>query len=238
MTHLIPLLDGSVPHLSVRGDALAVLAALPPASVDAFVTDPPYGTGTKLGTTRKNRTLIRGDGKAEARRLWARFVPLCERAARPDTHHWFFGTWKSPWMAEILANHFEVVGSVAWVKSQWGLGWPLQRRWEMIYLVRKGRPRMPAKGDCDVWEAARDNATDHPCRKPVPLLRRAIRTALPPEHRDPARPPLVVDPFAGVFSTGVAAVEEGCRFLGVELDRRYHATGEARVRAAGLAPST
>ena len=232
MNHLNSLLDGSIPHLAVRGDALAVLSALPPAYVDSFVTDAPYGVGTKIGTTRRNRTLIRGDGKAEARRLWARFVPLCERAAKPDTHHWFCGTWKSPWMAEILADHFDVVGAAVWVKTQWGLGWPLQRRWEMMYLVRKGRPKFPRKGDCDVWEHARDNVTDHPCRKPVPLLRRAIRTALPSEYRSPDHPPLVVDPFAGTFATGVAAVEEGCRFLGVELDRRYHAAGEGRLRAA------
>ena len=105
MPDLFPLLTGATPWLAVRGDALAVLSELPADSVDAFVSDPPYGLGTKIGTTARNRTLIRGDGKAEARRLWARFVPLCERAAKPDTHHWFCGTWKSPWMGAILADH-------------------------------------------------------------------------------------------------------------------------------------
>jgi site-specific DNA-methyltransferase (adenine-specific) len=231
MPDLLPLLSGAIPWQAVRGDALAVLSLLPPDSIDAFVSDPPYGIGMELGTA-KRRTRIRGDGKAEARRLWERFVPLAARAARPDSAHWFFGTWKSPWMAEILAASFTLKGCAVWVKPQWGLGFYLRPRWELAYLAHKGRPPLPAKADCDVWEAARDNLTLHPCRKPVPLLRRAIRMALPVERRDPARPPLIVDPFAGVFSTGVAAVEEGCRFLGVELDARFCRTGEARLRAA------
>lgn len=230
MFNLPALLAGDLPWLAVRRDALAVLAELPPASVDAFVTDPPYGIAINLRTReRSRRKRVLNDGRAEARRLWEAVVPLAARAARPDSAHVWFGTWKSPWMHEVLSAHFRVVHCAVWVKPQWGLGRYLRSRWELAMVVHKGRPPVPAKADCDVWEAARDGLTDHPCRKPVPMLRRAIRAVLPAERRVPARPPLVVDPFAGVFSTGVAAVEEGCRFLGCELDARYVRVGQQRL---------
>lgn len=46
---------------------------------------------------------------------------------------------------------------------------------------------------------------------------------------------LVLDPFGGTFSTGVACFREGRRFVGVESDPEYFATGKARVEAARVA---
>jgi adenine-specific DNA-methyltransferase len=230
---VVPLLSGESRWVAVRGDGVSMTECLPPASVDSFVSDPPYGINLELRHGRR-RTRILGDGRVEARKLWERFIPLAARAAKPDSAHVFFGTWKSLWMAEVLARHFTIKHCAVWVKKQWGLGYYLRPRWEMAWLVHKGKPPIPAKADCDVWEHSRDSLTTHPCRKPVPLLRRAIAVALPIERRDPAAPPLVVDPFAGVFSTGVAAIEEGCRFLGSELDPKYHKMGLSRMsRASG-----
>ena len=61
-----------------------------------------------------------------------------------------------------------------------------------------------------------------PCQKPVPLLRACIRLVAP-------RGGHILDPFAGIGSTGVAAVEEGCAFTGIELDPRYVKLSRARV---------
>ena len=45
---------------------------------------------------------------------------------------------------------------------------------------------------------------------------------------------LVLDPFTGVGSTGVAAVEMGRRFVGIEIDEAYVAAAERRIDAARL----
>ena len=62
----------------------------------------------------------------------------------------------------------------------------------------------------------------HIAAKPVPLMRHLIRIFASEES-------LVVDPFAGSGSVGVAARLEGRRFLGFELDAEMAATAEARI---------
>src|SRR5688500_13566993 len=89
----------------VQGDEVEALRRLPDGSVDAFVSDPPYGIRLALKWNRRRPLGIAGDGPAEARRLWRAFVPEAARAARPDSAHVFFGTWKSPWIHQVLARH-------------------------------------------------------------------------------------------------------------------------------------
>jgi DNA modification methylase len=209
------------PFEMLRQDALQMLARLPAESIDAFVTDPPYGIELSLQWTRRKK-VIRGDGKLEARKLWQDFVPLAYRAAKPNTAHLFFGTWKSPWMHDVLAESFSVKGCIVWFKRQWGLGYYVRPRWELAFYCHKGKPPIPPRAEGDVWEHARDAVLRHPCQKPIELLRRGVRLVRPAGG-------LVCDPFAGVGSTGVAAVLEGCRFLGCEIDGRYARMARARI---------
>ena len=55
---------------------------------------------------------------------------------------------------------------------------------------------------------------DHPTVKPVALMRWLVRLVTPPGG-------VVLDPFMGSGSTGVAALREGFRFVGVDMDEHY-----------------
>lgn len=208
----------------VRASCLDVLKHMPDESIDSFVSDPPYGIELSLQWTGKAK-VIRGDGKFEAPKLWREFLPHAARIAKPNTAHVFFGTWKSPWMKDVLDEHFDVKGCIVWFKRQWGLGYYLRPRWELAYYCHKGKPPMPAKAEGDVWEHSRDAKLIHPCQKPIDLLRRAVRLTTQTGR-------VVCDPFAGIGSTGVAAVLEGCRFIGTEIDKRYCDLGRRRIAAA------
>ena len=65
----------------------------------------------------------------------------------------------------------------------------------------------------------------HPTQKPLSLLERVVAASS-------AEGDLVVDPFAGSGTTGVAAVLAGRRFLGVETDRDHLGLAARRIRAA------
>ena len=70
-----------------------------------------------------------------------------------------------------------------------------------------------------VWQMEAPSAAEkrfgkHPTQKPLALIKRCLRAST--NERD-----VVLDPFAGSGRTGVAALERGRRFVGIELDREY-----------------
>ncbi len=64
----------------------------------------------------------------------------------------------------------------------------------------------------------------HPTVKPVDLMRWLVRLVTPPGG-------IVLDPFAGSASTGVACLHEGLRFLGIERDAEYFRMAKERLSA-------
>lgn len=72
-------------------------------------------------------------------------------------------------------------------------------------------------------ENAETQGNNHPTVKPTELMRYLCRLVTPAGG-------LVLDPFMGSGSTGKAALLEGFRFIGIELDPGYFAIAEARVR--------
>lgn len=65
-------------------------------------------------------------------------------------------------------------------------------------------------------------ANNHPTVKPLALMRWLVRLITPPGG-------LVLDPFTGSGTTGVAAIEEGMRFVGCEREDRFVAIASARL---------
>jgi DNA modification methylase len=71
----------------------------------------------------------------------------------------------------------------------------------------------------------------HPTVKAVALMRWLVRLITPPGG-------LVLDPFAGSGTTGIACAEEGMRFVGVEQDEKHHEIARLRLRKAYGAVAT
>lgn len=91
-----------------------------------------------------------------------------------------------------------------------------------------GNPK--GKNPSDVWEIPNVKAnhiekTNHPCQFPVAIAQRLIK-ALSNEND------LVLDPYAGTSSTGIAAILEKRRFIGAELDEGYVDISEKRLIGA------
>ncbi len=86
------------------------------------------------------------------------------------------------------------------------------------------------KNPSDVWEIPNVKAnhvekTEHPCQFPVAIPSRLIRALTPTNG-------LILDPYAGVGTSGVAAVLEGRRFAGAEILPRYYDIAVERIKSA------
>jgi site-specific DNA-methyltransferase (adenine-specific) len=82
--------------------------------------------------------------------------------------------------------------------------------------------RSPRTGAGRTASEVRNN---HPCVKPVSVMRHLVRLVTPPGG-------LVLDPFMGSGTTGIAAVREGFDFVGIEMSPEYLSIAEARIEHA------
>jgi hypothetical protein len=96
---------------------------------------------------------------------------------------------------------------------------------EDMPLVRSGGMQATLDGSMLTGsgnERTTRRANVHPCVKPLALMRYLCKLITPPGG-------LILDPFMGSGSTGVAALQEGFQFIGIELSPEYAAIAERRI---------
>ena len=122
--------------------------------------------------------------------------------------------------------------AVVWDKGPIGMGWHYRRSYEMVLVAMKDGAACKWYDDTQRVENVirhipkiLPSKDQHPTQKPIELAQHFIRL-----HSQPGE--LVLDPFAGSGSTLVAAKREGRRFLGFEIDQRWHAMARRRIADA------
>lgn len=101
---------------------------------------------------------------------------------------------------------------------------------EWIMVLAKPDFRLKSRGVSglgDVWPM-RPDKNDHPAPFPLDLPARAIEAT---------NAKIVLDPFMGSGTTGVAALAAGCRFVGIEKDRAFYEMARHRISATAAQPS-
>jgi DNA modification methylase len=214
------------------GDCREVLPALPKASADLLLTDPPYG---KDWQSNRRETLgafdrIAGDdGSCD--------VPVCIREAfrvvRRHAHVYVFGPdvfadLPIKGRCELIwakGGHSSGDTALPWGNAHERIGFgvtiPPGPHWAQRCdgggLARRRR------GSVLTYGRVSGKVTRHPTEKPVPLLRELIEASSRAGE-------VVLDPFAGVGSTGVAAVLEGRNAVLIEVEERYCEVAADRLR--------
>ena len=232
----------------IRGDSLSLLESVAPGSADAVVTDPPYSSGGMVrgdrmadpiekyvqGGNSAGRHSFSGDNRDQ--RSFAHWCALWLAAARSATAVGgmlcVFTDWRQlPAVTDaVQAGGWVWRGVVAWDKRS---ARPVARRFRqsaefVVWGTNGPRSMEPGEGDeygDGVFSISPPRDRLHMTEKPVRLLRDLIRVASDPGG-------LVLDPFAGSGSTGVAAIKEGRRFLGFEMDERMSDLARKRIEEA------
>lgn len=236
-----------------HGDALAVLRALPDACVDAVITDPPYssggmyrgdrmqGTHTKyVQTNSRARDAFEefgGDNRDQrAYGYWcALWLAEALRVTKPGGACLLFSDWRQlPTTADALQSGGWVWrGIVPWWKPN---GRNTQGRFAntceyVLWGTNGPRPADASETLRGFFQVsvAPTAERDHVAQKPLEVMRELVKIVRVGET--------VLDPFAGSCTTGVAALNERRRFLGVEMSAVHVETGAERMREAALQPS-
>lgn len=192
------------------GDCQKMLADVEP--VDAVVTDPPYGIGWVPRVNNRERRW-KDNEQFDPRP----FLSL-------GTHHLFWGAqyfahllppkegWLT-WVKRPLEHDFSNDGrSYATTELAW-------RNWGKAAFMAQVWDGGMRQGDAD------NRTFCHPSQKPIELMKWCV-SRLPDDRR------VVCDPFMGSGTTGVACVQAGRRFVGIEIDPGYFDTACRRIDEA------
>lgn len=190
------------------GDCLEILPTLP--KVDAVITDPPYGI-SKDGQQRT--TGGHGGRKAYDFKGWdserpdESIFPLLMAAAHAHV------IWGGNYFADLLP------ASMKWLV--WDKGQRInQSDGELAYTSLPGALRICTLNRVELLI----DGAEHPTQKPVRLMTWCIDQI--------GKPQTILDPFMGSGSTGVAAMQMGRSFIGIERDPDYFRIACRRIEDA------
>lgn len=193
MSDVVTIGDATLYH----GDCLEILPTLP--KVDAVITDPPYGIG-KDG--QKETTGGHGGRKAHEFLEWDAIRPPARAfelmLAAADKHV----IWGGNYFADLLP------ATGKWFV--WDKGQRInQSDGELAWTHENGALRICTMNRVELLL----DGTEHPTQKPVRLMVWCIEQI--------KASGVVLDPYMGSGTTGVACAQMGRAFIGVERERKY-----------------
>jgi DNA modification methylase len=188
------------PHEIYLGDCLQILPIL--AKVDAIVSDPPYGVGEKY--------VSYVDSAFNLVNLARQVMPLLKQKANRillTTGTKQHRIWPDPdWV-------------MAWVEpagtgcGPWGFSC-----WQPIFCYGKDpflQMGLGSRPDIYIGNGEKASTKEHPCAKPISFMRWLVIRATAVVNS------IVLDPFMGSGTTGVACIQTGRRFIGIEIEPKY-----------------
>lgn len=223
------------------GDCLEYMRTMADKSVDAVITDPPY-PGLKGGLKYKTTSgvSLNSEETITVGTPWGEELDALLEVRRVAKYGAIvFCSWHSVGQVRDLLGG-EAVGLVTWYKrnSQQSFRNRPHYMCEYAWLIEyaPGMNWKPIKtfydiaglpAGCFSTERVLTKGTQqaaHPSQKPVQLMRMLVQ----------AVPQSVLDPYCGTGTTGVACLDLGKDFVGVEIDPAYFAIAEKRIAEAQM----
>lgn len=201
-----------------RGDCLDILPMLNKSY--AIVTDPPYGIGFKKGNTgnvyfggnqnkskivRSSYTIMEGDNISFNPSLLLEFSHVIT------------------WGANHYAKELPTGRWLVWDKLAGKPAWDSFSDVELAWQNGKGKDVIFShlwKGVCKASENG--ISRQHPTQKPIKLMEWCI-------SRLPSNIDTIIDPYMGSGTTGIACINTGKKFIGIEIDEDYFEIAYKRI---------
>jgi len=239
------------------GDQAEIFKRLADESVDCIWTDPPYFLSNDGSTCRSGRrdsvnkgAWDRSRGQVADDAFTEAWLTECRRVLKPHGSIWVSGTLHGyllvgGWLQRL---GFRLLNDIIWEKPNpppnlgcrcfthateivfWAVKPDARGQTRHVFHYAAMRTANGGRQMKNVWRLLTAGAGErrhgrHPTQKPLALVERALLASTDPGA-------LVLDPFVGSGTTGVAAIATGRRFIGIEQDPGYAAIAGLRLAEA------
>lgn len=238
----------------LHGDCLCILPGANENSVDMIFADPPYFLSNNGITCHAGKMVSVNKGKwdkskgaRENHQFNLEWLAACQRVLKPDGTIWVSGTTHVIHSVGYAMQElgFKILNDIIWYKRNappnlscryfthsteiilWAAKGPKSKHhfdYKLMKEINGGKQMR------NVWELSAPAAGEkrhgkHPTQKPVELLKRILLASTRPGD-------LVLDPFCGSSTTGVAAVQLGRSYIGIDAEKQYLELSAKRLKDA------
>lgn len=232
-------------------DCLKILEQLPENSIDMIFADPPYMLSNGGFTVHAGRRISVNKGSWDVSNglkkdfeFHLNWIKACKRVLKPNGTIWISGTHHSIHECgfALQVTGYKILNDISWYKpnaspnlscryftaSHETLIWAIKDKkakhtfnykemregdWSKDFIKR------PNKQMRSVWAINTPNSWEkkfgkHPTQKPFDLLKRVILAST-------KKGEIVLDPFTGSSTTGLAAIRFGRKFIGIDTEKEY-----------------
>lgn len=232
-------------------DSVAFLNQLPENSIDMIFADPPYNLSNGGFSVQAGKmvSVNKGDwdkskGFADDYAFHYSWLEACKRVLKPEGTLWVSGTYHSIYQCgyALQSLDYHILNDIAWFKpnaspnlscrfftaSHETLIWARKdKKAKHVFdydLMKEGEwpedaLKKPGLQMRSVWSMGTPKPSEkkhgkHPTQKPIDLLRRIVLSST-------KKGDVVLDPFAGSSTTGIAAAMNGRKFIGIDMEKDY-----------------
>ena len=244
-----------------HADSVEFMEGLPGESVDLIFADPPYRLSNNGFTCHSGRRVPvnkgawdESGGAEEDFTGHLAWIRACRRILAPTGSIWVSGTYHSIYACgyALQLAGYHLLNDICWYKPNappnlsgryftashetllWAAKGPLCRHTFNYDLVKNGdwpgdMLKRPNRQMRSVWSIPAPRRGEkrfgrHPTQKPLELLGRIILASSKEGN-------LVLDPFTGSSTTGLACCETGRQFIGVDREEKYLELSVKRFKA-------
>lgn len=232
----------------ILGDSFRILTKIKPESVDMIFADPPYFLSNN-GVTCQNGKMVsvnkgawdslseQGTSVADKHKFNRKWIKLCRRVLKPNGTIWISGTLHNIYSIGMALEQegYKLLNNITWQKTNpppnlacrcfthstetilWAKKNDKKCRHFFNYQIMKELNQ--GKQMKDVWTGTLTKPSEktegkHPTQKPEYLLERIVLASTQEGQ-------LILDPFCGSGTTGVAALRRKRAFVGIDICEEY-----------------
>jgi len=203
----------------IHGDCLELIKLIPNNSIEAIITDPPYGL---------NKNGVRGDTDLS---LFYDIMPECYRVLKDNS--FFITFFSTKFLPQLFKNNpFSYFWQIVLYCPEGRVKSPIgYTKYMSCFIFKKGKPKI-IRWNKDIFidtpgkmVEPDEGYIDHPTPKPKHFIKEILKMFA--KEND-----LILDPFIGSGSTAIACLQLNIKFIGFEIEEKYCKIALERVQRA------